>query len=69
MSNLKLSLAMGNYDRTRAIVDGRVQMKRLGVDVMEVFSPPRLTVVAQERGLKAGAALDLTVLDEDGNGI
>ena len=26
MTDLKLSLAMGNYDRTRAIVDGRVKI-------------------------------------------
>ncbi len=30
MSNLKLSIAMGDYDRTRPIVDGRVRID--GVD-------------------------------------
>lgn len=38
MSNLKLSLAMGNYDRTRAIVDGRVQID--GVDPMPMLLSP-----------------------------
>ena len=38
MSNLKLSLAMGNYDRTRAIVDGRVQID--GVDPVPMLLSP-----------------------------
>ena len=38
MSNLKLSLAMGNYDRTRAIVDGRVQID--GVDPVPMLMSP-----------------------------
>ncbi|WP_236016604.1 ABC transporter substrate-binding protein [Salipiger abyssi] len=38
MTNLKLSLAMGNYDRTRAIVDGRVQID--GVDPIPMLLSP-----------------------------
>lgn len=38
MSDLKLSLAMGNYDRTRAIVDGRVKID--GVDPIPMLLSP-----------------------------
>lgn len=38
MANLNLSLAMGNYDRTRAIVDGRVQID--GVDPIPMLLSP-----------------------------
>jgi len=38
MSDLKLSLAMGNYDRTRAIVDGRVKID--GVDPVPMLLSP-----------------------------
>ena len=29
------------------------------VDVIEIYSPPRVTIVAKESGLKAGSAMDL----------
>ncbi|MBL6430280.1 MULTISPECIES: ABC transporter substrate-binding protein [unclassified Maritimibacter] len=38
MSDLTLSLAMGNYDRTRAIVDGRVKID--GVDPVPMLLSP-----------------------------
>ncbi|WP_226561652.1 ABC transporter substrate-binding protein [Salipiger thiooxidans] len=38
MTKLTLSLAMGNYDRTRAIVDGRVQID--GVDPVPMLLSP-----------------------------
>ncbi|MBU1315813.1 MAG: ABC transporter substrate-binding protein [Alphaproteobacteria bacterium] len=38
MSDLKLSLAMGNYDRTRAIIDGRVKID--GVDPVSMLLSP-----------------------------
>ena len=38
MSDLKLSLAMGNYDRTRAILDGRVKID--GVDPVPMLLSP-----------------------------
>ena len=38
MSDLQLSLAMGNYDRTRAIVDGRVRID--GVDPIPMLLSP-----------------------------
>lgn len=38
MTDLKLSLAMGNYDRTRAIVDGRVKID--GVDPIPMLLSP-----------------------------
>ncbi|WP_171054165.1 ABC transporter substrate-binding protein [Arenibacterium halophilum] len=38
MSKLTLSLAMGDYDRTRAIVDGRVQID--GVDPVPMLQSP-----------------------------
>ncbi|MDH3532784.1 MAG: ABC transporter substrate-binding protein, partial [Gammaproteobacteria bacterium] len=41
MSRLELSIAMGNYDRTRAIIDGRVQID--GVDpVCMLLSPEEM---------------------------
>ena len=38
MTNLTLSLAMGNYDRTRAIVDGSVRID--GVDPVPMLLSP-----------------------------
>ena len=38
MTNLSLSLAMGNYDRTRAIVDGTVKID--GVDPVPMLLSP-----------------------------
>ena len=38
MTDLRLSLAMGNYDRTRAIVDGRVKID--GVDPIPMLLSP-----------------------------
>lgn len=38
MSDLQLSIAMGNYDRTRAIVDGRVKID--GVDPIAMLLSP-----------------------------
>ena len=35
------------------------------MDVAEVYSPPRITKKAEELGMKAGWALDLTCMDED----
>ena len=35
-------------------------------DVSEVYSPPRVTEVAEATGLRAGWALDLTVNKDDG---
>ncbi|CCF18330.1 4,5-dihydroxyphthalate decarboxylase (DHP decarboxylase) [Pseudorhizobium banfieldiae] len=41
MTKLRLSLAVGNYDRTRALVDGRVQID--GVDpVVHLLSPEEI---------------------------
>ncbi|NNC63809.1 MAG: ABC transporter substrate-binding protein [Gammaproteobacteria bacterium] len=38
MSNLRLSVAMGNYDRTRPIIDGRVPIQ--GVDPVVMMQEP-----------------------------
>ena len=38
MSNLRLSVAMGNYDRTRPIIDGRVPIQ--GVDPVMMMQEP-----------------------------
>ena len=48
MSNLKLSVAMGNYDRTRPIVDGRVSIQ----GVADTFG----SVVGQTIDLKDDAS-------------
>ena len=36
------------------------------VDVAEIYSPPRMTAMAHSLGQKAGSAMDLTTVDEDG---
>ena len=38
----------------------------MGVDVTEVYSPERVTAMAQRMGMKGGWAFDLTTADEDG---
>lgn len=38
MTDLQLSIAMGNYDRTRAIVDGQVKID--GIDPVCMLQPP-----------------------------
>ena len=43
-----------------------LQMIIAGMDVAEVYSPPRVTTMAREMGLKAGWSLDLTTNDTDG---
>ena len=45
-----------------------VMMKMLGkeMDVAEVYSPPRVTAMAQKMGLRAGWSSDLTICDEIG---
>ena len=40
--------------------------KKTDNDVSEVYSPPRVTEVAEATGLRAGWALDLTVNQDDG---
>ena len=47
-----------------------IQMMKLvveGMDVAEIYSPPRVAVKAREMGLRAGWSLDLTTKDEQGN--
>ena len=39
---------------------------KYGQHVSEVYSPPRVTDVAESTGLRAGWALDLTVNKDDG---
>ena len=36
------------------------------IEVVEVYSPPRVTMMAEEMGFRAGWALDLTTCDKDG---
>ena len=44
----------------------RIQTKKAQNDVSEIYSPPRVTSVAEATGLRAGWALDLTVNQDDG---
>ena len=44
----------------------RTASQRSKNDVSEIYSPPRMTRIAEELGLKPGFSLDLTVDDEDG---
>ena len=46
----------------------RADMMNMGttVDIAEVFSPPRITAVAQRIGLRSGCNHDLTTPDTDG---
>ncbi len=43
-----------------------LKMVAEGVDVAEIYSPPRVVKRAQEIGLKPGWGLDLTTKDTDG---
>jgi 4,5-dihydroxyphthalate decarboxylase len=50
MSKLQLSIAMGDYDRTRALLDGRVQID--GVDPVFMTLSPEETFFRAFRGLE-----------------
>jgi 4,5-dihydroxyphthalate decarboxylase len=50
MSKLKLSIAMGDYDRTRALLDGRVQID--GVDPVCMTLSPEETFFRAFRGVE-----------------
>jgi hypothetical protein len=39
----------------------------MGVDVSEIYSPPRVVALAKRYGLREGFSLDLTTQDENGN--
>ena len=42
-------------------------MKKSGVDISEVYSPPRVaTIAAKRRGLSVGTSFDITTNDENG---
>ena len=41
-------------------------MKAMGVDVSEVYSPPRIVAMALKFGLRAGFSLDITTDDDTG---
>ncbi len=54
---------------TKLQKDTRLQMMKLvaeDIDVAEIYSPPRVTKTAGQRGLKGGWILDLTTKDDDG---
>ena len=55
MSKLQLSVAMGDYDRTRALIDGRVLMD--GVD------PVYMTVVPEEMFFRAMRSQDFDICE------
>ena len=43
-----------------------MRMLRREMDVAEVYGPPRVVVMPQKMGLRAGWSLDLTTQDENG---
>ena len=54
--------------RTEGVPDERIPiLPKEWMQVAEVYSPPRMTKVARQLGMKAGFALDLTNTDEEGN--
>ena len=55
-----------HYDIKTADRQRRRMNKEGAHDVSEVYSPPRITAMAEKVGLDPGWALDLTVADEDG---
>ena len=54
------------YDIQTADSQRRRMNKEGAHDVSEVYSPPRVTAMAERMGLDPGWSLDLTVADEDG---
>ena len=50
MNKLRLSIAMGDYDRTRALLDGRVQID--GVDPVCMTLSPEETFFRAFRGVE-----------------
>lgn len=58
-----------DYDRTaeqEGLESALMSMCRTSMDVAEVYSPPRVTSMAQQCGFNAGWSLDLTTTDENG---
>ena len=41
-------------------------MDAMGVDVSEIYSPPRIVALARQFGLRPGFSLDITVNDDNG---
>ena len=53
-------------ERVRELEQVAKEMQIMGVDVAEIFSPPRVVAIASRYGLRPGFSLDLSVNDEDG---
>ena len=59
----------GTRHRSKLEKEMQVQMLKMvaeGMDVAEIYSPPRIAARAKNRGLKGGWGLDLTTKDERG---
>ena len=53
--------------RLRELHDVSRSMQIRGVDVSEIYSPPRVTAMAMKLGLIPGTAFDIQVNDENGH--
>ena len=70
----QLIIELGQYgvdvDRVQSKIQELKQVSRymccMGVDVTEIFSPPRVIKLAESYGLVPGLAFDLTTCDDDG---
>ena len=47
-------------DRVTELEEAARHMQILGLDVAEIYSPPRVVELAQKMGLKPGFSMDLT---------
>ena len=52
--------------RVRELESVTRQMSIMGVDVAEIYSPPRVVALARKYGLRPGFSLDVTVDDDTG---
>ena len=52
--------------RVRELASVTRQMSIMGVDVAEIYSPPRVVALARKYGLRPGFSLDVTVDDDTG---
>ena len=68
--SLNLGVDISDLRKTsppRAFPDPYGMSLNLGVDISEVYSPPRVAMIATERrGLSTGTSFDITTEDENG---
>ena len=52
--------------RARELHDAAHRMSILGIDISEIYSPPRIVALAEQYRLRPGFSLDLTTHDAEG---